>query len=363
MSTRKWLHRIGPVVGVALLAAAFWILHRELRAYRYADLSREIRELPRPRVLLALALTAINYLVLTGYDALGMRYARQPLAYRRVVFASFICYAVSNNLGFSLVTGASLRYRLYSRWGVPIGEIAKVVAFTATTIWLGVLAVGGVAFVVAPLEAPVFLHLPIATLRPLGAILLALLAAYVALSIAHRQEFSIRGVKFSIPAPAMAVAQVAVSSLDWMLASSVLYVLLPPGTISFPALVAVYVLGQSVGLISHVPGGVAVFESVVLLFLTPKIPAPQLVGILLVFRCIYYLIPLALAATGLALYEARKLRGRFAPAAPIAEWVSSLVPQVMASLCSSVASSSCSRERRRVSMAASPGSTGSSRSR
>jgi phosphatidylglycerol lysyltransferase len=320
------------VVAVLLLAAAFWILHRELRAYRYADLSREVRELPPARVLLALVLTALNYLVLTGYDALGMRYARHPLAYHRVIFASFICYAVSNNLGFSLLTGASLRYRLYSRWGVPIGEIAKVVGFTATTIWLGILAIGGIAFVTAPLQTPEFLRLPITTLRPLGVVMLVVLAAYVAASIAHRREFSIRGVRFTIPDPGLAVAQVGVSSLDWLLASSVLFVLLPPNTVSFPTLVAVYVLGQTVGLISHVPGGVAIFESSVLLFLTPSIAAPRLVGILLVFRFIYYLIPLGIAATGLALYEARKLRGRLAPAAPIADWISSLVPQVMAAL-------------------------------
>ena len=332
MSTRKWLHRLGPVIGILLLAAAFWIVHRQLRAYRYADLVRAIRDVPPARVLVALALTALNYLVLTGYDALGLRYARHPLAHHRIVFASFVGYAVSNNLGFALLTGASLRYRLYSRWGVPIAEIAKVVGFGATTIWVGVLAVGGTAFVVAPLETPAFLHLPIETVRPLGIVLLGLLTAYFVASIAHRNEFSIRGVRFAIPEPRMALAQVALSSTDWLLASSVLYALLPPGTIPFPALVAVFLLGQTVGIISHVPGGVAILESIVLLFLTPMIPAPQLVGILLVFRCIYYLIPLAIAAAGLALYEARKLHGRLAPAAPIAEWASSLVPQVMASL-------------------------------
>ncbi len=332
MNTRKWLHRAGPVLGVLLLAGAFWIVHRQLRAYRYADLAQAIRDVPPRRVLLALVLTAVNYLVLTGYDALGLRYARHPLAHHRIVFASFTGYAVSNNLGFALLTGASLRYRLYSRWGVPIAEIAKVVAFGFTTIWLGVLAVGGTAFVVAPLATPAFLHLPIATVRPLGVALLALLVAYLAASVAHRREFSVRGVRFAIPEPRMALAQVALSSTDWLLASSVLYALLPPDTIPFPTLVAVFLLGQSVGLISNVPGGVAILESIVLLFLSPTIPAPELVGILVVFRCIYYLIPLAIAAAGLALYEARKLHGRLAPAAPIAEWASSLVPQVMASL-------------------------------
>lgn len=315
-----------------MLGAAVWILHRELSSFHYADLARALGALPADRIVLALGLTAANYAVLTGYDALALRYVRHPLPHRRVAFASFVGYAVSNTLGFPLLTGAPVRYRLYSRWGVPALEIAKIVAFYTTTFWLGLLTVGGIAFLVDPLATPAFLHAPVATLRPVGAFLLLLLVGYLASSLAHRRELRLRRITLSVPGPRLALAQVAISSLDWMLAAAVLYVLLPPGTLSYPAFLGVYALGQLLGLISHVPGGVGVFESVLLLFLTPGLPAPEVLGVLLVFRGIYYLTPLAVASLALALYEARALRGRLAPAAPVAEWVASLVPQTMAVL-------------------------------
>jgi len=315
-----------------LLGVAFWILHRELREFHYADLVRELHTLPTSHIIFALGITALNYVVLTGYDALALRYIGYRLSRRRVVLASFTGYAVSNSLGFPLLTGAPLRYRLYSRWGVPGVEIARLVAFYSTTFWLGLLAVGGISFLLDPLATPDFLHLPVATARPIGGLLLLLLAAYLALSRTHHREVRIRGIRLSVPAPRLALAQVAISSLDWSLAAAVLYVLLPPGTLSYPGFLGVFMLAQMAGLISNVPGGVGVFESVILLFLTRVLDAPQVLGVLVVFRAIYYLVPLAVAALGLALYEGRRLRAPLARAAPVAEWVASLVPYTMAGL-------------------------------
>jgi phosphatidylglycerol lysyltransferase len=325
-------HDASLALGVLLFAVAIWILHRELSSFRYTDLVRAVRALPAGRIVVALGLTAANYATLTGYDGLALRYVRHPLPHRRVAFASFVGYAVSNTFGFPLLTGAPLRFRLYSRWGVPAVDIARIVAFYTTTFWLGLLAVGGIAFLVDPLATPAFLHVPVATLRPVGALLLLLLAGYLALSLVHRRELRVRGITLSVPRPRLALAQVAISSLDWLLVAAVLYVLLPPGTLSYPAFLGVFALGQIAGLLSHVPGGVGVFESVLLLFLTPGLVAPEVLGILLVYRAIYYLVPLAVAALGLAVYEGRRLTGRLAAAAPLAEWVASLVPQTMAVL-------------------------------
>src|SRR5512139_2239620 len=121
---------------LGLFAVAWWILHRELRHYHYADLVRELRSLPSGRILLAAGLTAVNYAVMTGYDALAMRFVRHRLPYRLIAFASFTGYAVSNTLGFPLLTGAPLRYRLYSQWGVAGVDVLKVIAFNTTTFWL-----------------------------------------------------------------------------------------------------------------------------------------------------------------------------------------------------------------------------------
>src|SRR4051812_18938519 len=146
MNLRRLLHRLSPLVGVALFGFALWLLHRDLANYRYADLARELRNIPRSRLLVAVGLTFVSYTVLTLYDALGVRYVRRSLSYGRIATAAVVGYGVSMTLGFPLLTGAPLRYRLYSRWGVSPGEIARIVAFYSTTYWLGLLAVGGAAF-------------------------------------------------------------------------------------------------------------------------------------------------------------------------------------------------------------------------
>src|SRR5207248_7764969 len=114
-----------------------------------------------------------------GYDALSLRYVGRVLSYRRIARASFISYAVSHNLGFAWLTGGSVRYRLYSSWGLSALEVTKVVAFAGATFWLGFLAVGGLSFLLQPLPIPEGLHAPFATARPLGLICPGLPALYL----------------------------------------------------------------------------------------------------------------------------------------------------------------------------------------
>ena len=326
---RRW---VTPVAGALLLALAAWILHRELRAYQYADLAREVRALPSARLLLAVLLTAVSYALLVGYDALALRYVQHPLPLRKIAFASFTGYAVSNTLGFPLLTGATLRYRLYTRWGVPTAEFPRIVGFYSTTFWLGALVVGGVAFLFDPIPLPPILHVPTAMLHPLGALMLLAAAGYMGLSFAHRRQFAVRGYTVAIPSPTLVVAQLVLSTLDWIVAAAVLHALLPAGTVSFSAFAGAFVTGQMLGIVSHVPGGVGVFESVLLLLLAPHLGAPAVIGTLLAYRAIYYLLPFTLAAAALGVHEGAYLRSRWKVAAPMAEWMGGLVPQVMAAL-------------------------------
>ncbi len=326
---RRW---IAPAAGAALLAFAAWILHRELRAYQYRDLVHAVRGLPGPRVLAALLLTAVSYGCLIGYDALALRYVQHPLAFRRIAFASFTGYAVSNTLGFPLLTGASLRYRLYTGWGVPTADVARIIAFYSTTFWLGALTVGGLALLLDPIPLPAPLHLLSPLLHPIGAVLLALALGYALLSLAHRRTVAVRGHAIQVPSPGLVAAQFAVSIADWVAAAAVLHALLPPGTVSFAGFTGAFVAGQMLGLVSHVPGGVGVFESVLLVLLSPHLGAPTVVGTLLAYRAIYYLLPFVAAAVLLAVREGAALRPRLRAAAPVAQWMAGLVPEVMAAL-------------------------------
>ena len=115
--------------------------------------------------------------------------------------------------------------------------------------------------------------------------------------------------KWAIPRlPAkLSLFQTAIAALDWAIAASVLYVLLLANApLSYPSFFGIYILGQLAGVISNVPGGLGVFETVLLLSLSGQIASPELFGALLAYRGIYYFLPLIVAIVLLGIYEVRQ---------------------------------------------------------
>jgi phosphatidylglycerol lysyltransferase len=111
----------GPLIGLVLFVAALWVLHQALTQYRYQDVVAYLRGLPHSQLAAALLATGLSYLVTTGYDWLALRYIRRPLPWPKVGFAALLSYAFSNSVGLSVLTSSSLRYRLYSSWGLSYG--------------------------------------------------------------------------------------------------------------------------------------------------------------------------------------------------------------------------------------------------
>ncbi|MBI5894818.1 MAG: UPF0104 family protein [Desulfobacterales bacterium] len=174
--------RLMPFLMLALFLLALWSVYRQLHGYRWHDLLAQFRQMPRGQVGMALLLTLVSYLVMTAYDLLALKYIRHPLPYAKTALASGLGYAFSNNVGFSMLAGASIRYRIYSAWGLSAIEITEVVLFCSVSLWLGFLALSGIVFLIEPLALPQAMHLPFATVRPLGALLLLMLLAYAALT-------------------------------------------------------------------------------------------------------------------------------------------------------------------------------------
>lgn len=322
----------GPLVGLLIFLVAVWVLHSALRRYHYRDIVRALHALPDARLLLALLLTAADYLVLTGYDALGLRYIRKPLAYPRIAFASFIAYAFSHNLGFPLLTGAPLRFRLYSAWGLSAVEVTNVIAFNTLTFFLGLFTIGGLVFTLSPLEIPQVLHVPFESVRPVGGIFLAIVAAYLFWGTLERKPIRIRGWEFTFPATRLSLLQMLVSVSDWALAGGVFWAVLPPSAhVSYPGALAIYILAQAAGLVTNIPGGLGVFEAVVLVLLEDRAPPDAILGSLLAYRGIYYLLPLASASVLLALHEARQRREDVRRVARVVgRWAPVVAPQLLA---------------------------------
>jgi phosphatidylglycerol lysyltransferase len=328
----RLLKILAPVFGLAVFCLAGWALYRELHIYRLHDVLQELHSLPALRVLLAVLFAAASYLAATGYDTLGARYVGRPLPYRQTALAAFIGTTFSNNLGFGLLTGGSMRLRLYSAWGLSVVEIGKLLAFDSLSLWLGFLALGGMVFSLEPVAVPLALHLPLLSLRPVGIAFLALVLAYLVLTLTVRRPVRVRSLDLQLPAPGYVPLQVGVGLLDWMLASATLYVLLPrEAGISFPAFIGTYSLALLAGVVSQVPGGLGVFETVFLLLLAPRLPASAVLGSLLAYRGIYYLLPLGVAVTLLAVQELlRKGRVLRAAGRAVQRWSSALVPPLLA---------------------------------
>lgn len=328
----KWRQLLGLLLGVTLFALALGVLHNILRDYHYHQITKELSEIPGQDLYLAIALTLLNYVVLTGYDWLALKYIKRPLDYSRVALTSFISYAFSQNLGFGILTGGSLRYRMYSAWGISGLEITNIVAFCALTFWMGIFAVGGIVFTVIPLTLPTTLHLPFNSAWPIGVLFLIISVGYLLWSLLANKPLVIKHWEFAVPPARIAIGQFVIASLDWSLAGAVLFVLLPPSqSLSYFGLLGIFILAQIVGLISHVPGGLGVFEAMVLFALTPELPAAKVLGSLLAFRAIYYLMPLALATGGLGTYELIRFRSGVRWLARVfGQWVPRIMPQLLA---------------------------------
>jgi phosphatidylglycerol lysyltransferase len=318
----------GPLLSIGMLCLALWALHLLAREVNYHDVRKYVQGLSHLRLLLAVLFTLLGYAVMTLYDRFALSWIRRKLPWQRSTLISFISYAFSNAVGMSLLVSGSIRYRFYVQNGLGAGEIARVVLFCTTSFWLGLLALTGMTLLWVPLPP----ELPFAALsQPLGAALMVLPLAWLLGSLVRR-PLRIWRWRVQLPSTFTAVKQILVGALDWGLAAAVLYVLMPDALNNgFGHFLAIFVIAQIVGLISHVPGGLGVFEAVMLAGFgatgNAELTAPIL-GALAAFRVIYYLLPLCTATVLVLQREARGLRRK----SLLAPWFTGLLPSFFAGL-------------------------------
>lgn len=313
------------LASVVLLALALGVLHRELAHLQRADLGRAFAQVGWPAFAIALLATAGSYLALTGYDALALRHLRKPLPYPRIAAASFIATAVGHNLGLAMLTAGAVRMRLYTAWGLSAPEVALMAGLVTLTFGIGATCAAGLALLLEPAAAAPGLHLGAGVARTFGALLLAAVAAWLAAAWLRRRPLTLGAWQFDLPGPGLAVLQIALALADLSCAALALWALLPATAAPpFSMFLGIYVLAVVAGIISHVPGGLGVFETVMLLAL-PQVPRDALLAAIIGYRAVYYLFPLLLAAllaSALSLRERRtRLASAWASARPLFAWL------------------------------------------
>lgn len=310
VARRRVFRVLGALLAVGAMALALWVLRRELGGAKLAEVLDEFRALPNTRLLLAGVMTLAGYLALGAGDLLALRHLGRKLSLAKVLLTSFVGYAFANNLPFSFVVGGWVRYRLYSEWKGVKQDAAKIVIFNLRGYVLGLATCAAVTFIVAPDAIPKLLNLPIVSTSSLGLLALAVVGLYLGWS-ATGQPLRIRKWKLAPPPLMLALVQLVISLGDWIFSGAALFVLLPASMhLGFFDFFGVFILGQIAALIAQVPGGIGVFEAVTVAMLKARIGVTSLLGILLAYRAIYFLVPLVLATMLLGTTELVRLLHR-----------------------------------------------------
>lgn len=330
---RHWLTPllpwVGPVLVLVTLLMALLTVRRELDQLHLRAVLAGVQRVPAYAWLAALAATACSYLLLGGYDWLALRYVRRPLGVLRTWFVAFIAYAFGHNVGLPAITTAAIRLRLYSANGLGAPDIARITAFCSVTGTLGLATLLGIAALTEARPVAHALHIGSGLMQLCGVVALSGVAAYLLWAADDARRLEFRGWSLSAPGARLAMGQWLLGSADLALAAAALWWLLPPDVqVSYASFAGMYVAAVIAGIISHVPAGLGVFEAVLLLAL-PEAAPDDLLGAMLAYRAVYYLLPLATAAL---LFGARELalqRKRLGPAqalaasliAPVTPWV------------------------------------------
>ena len=329
MQKRPFKH-LGAFISMGLFTVALMIIFLKLRQYHLRDIIGQLRQTHASALGWAILLTLLNYLGLTLYDALALHYIKWRLPFRQVMLGSFIGYVFSNNT--TILGGSAARYRVYSAMGLTVGELARLVVFCAFTFWLGFLTIGGFVFLLVPTELPTGVHWPVGSVRLLGVLFLVLVATYLGLVLWYKKPLRWRTWEMPMPSLGISIGQLAIACLDWLLTGAILFVLLPPDTqIGFPLFMSLFLLAQTAGLISAVPGGLGVFESAMLVLMTGWVEPHMLISSLLLLRLIYYLLPLLIGALLLGAHELAPHRVQLRRWGNLAgDWGANIVPHFFA---------------------------------
>ena len=306
---RRTLRRLGLAASAVIITISLTIFLRTLLRIDPVRFKAAFAATGGDQILLAFGFTALSYLALTGYDGLALRHLGVKVPYRLTALASFASYAIAFTLGFPLVTGGAVRYWIYSPAGLTAGNVASLTIVAGVTFWLGMGLIVGVGFIfTADAVAEINHFNPLAN-QLIGLAAIGLLVAYLSwVGVMRWRGMPVVG-SFRLPGPLLTLGQMALGVIDVCSASAALYVLLPKdAAIGFPTFATVYSLAAMLGIASHSPGGIGVFEATILQGVGGDVDA--LLAALLLFRGAYYLAPFIAAMALLGGVEAIR-RWRF----------------------------------------------------
>lgn len=288
--------------GITIFIIALLFLEKQLKEYNFNEILNHIDSIDIKIVLFSLFLVILNHLILTLYDFLAFKHFKIKLEHRNIFITSFISFVFGNNIGFSGFSSSAIRMRMYSYWKIPLSNILEIIIFSLISFWVGLIATVGIIFSFFPqkgIEA-----LETSKLQLIGWGFLSISIIYLFISYYYKLSFSIKGKRFYFPSFKIAFFQILISMIDWIIVGASFYILLPNfSEINFIKFLFIFMLALLSGLMSNIPGGLGVFETVLLSGLSEYHSTNILLGTIFLFRLLFYIIPLIFATVFYTLFE------------------------------------------------------------
>lgn len=304
ITARRWWPWAKTAAKIAFFVLVAWLLIAQARSIEWEKVLATVRDRSVRSLLLAALLAVCSYAIYGCFDLIGRYVTGHQLRRRVVIAVNLICYAFNLNIG-ATIGGAAFRFRLYSRLGLDAGTTARIIAITMFTNWAGYVLLGGAVFLLRPLSLPPDWAIDTSGLRVFGGVLLAIAFAYLLLCVfASGRGVTVKGHTATIPSLRFTLLQLAMSCANWLLIAAVIYTLLER-QIAFTDVLSVLLVAAIAGVITHVPGGLGVIEAVFVALLSHRVSESELIASILMYRTIYYFVPLGLATAGYLLLEAR----------------------------------------------------------
>ena len=297
------------MLSVLVVAAAGVALFYILRDIEWGRVFNAIGSKPTRAILPAAGFIGVAYVTLTFYDFFSLRtIGCSHVPYRIAALASFTSYSIGHNLGATVFTAGAVRWRIYSAWKLSVIDVAKMAFVTGLTFWLGNVTVLGIAMIVHPDAAGAVDQLPALINQAMGVAGLATIAGYVLWLMAGPRTIGRSTWSVTLPSAPLTLVQIGIGVLDLAAGGLAIYMLLPADpAVDFITVLVIYVTAILIGFLSHAPGSLGVFEAAVLIAL-PQFSKEELLASLLIFRCLYFVLPLFLAVCIMAARELSSLR-------------------------------------------------------
>ncbi|PZQ63566.1 MAG: hypothetical protein DI570_08505 [Phenylobacterium zucineum] len=294
------------LVAFVLLGAAAYILWREFHDISAAEVAAAIRAWGWDSIVIAVGLSASSFLIMGFVEWMGLRWAGAQVPLPRALAGSFVASSIAHTLGANLIVSGAVRARFYARHGITLRQVAAATLFHGFSFTVGIATLAGLAFLLAgSRELTAVSRIPTSVADSAGVILITGVLGYVVLCAVLHRPLRAFGHSVRLPSWRVAIAQICIGATDNAVAAAILWVLLPDGAIGYFTFVGAYAPSVVVGLVSHVPGGMGVFEGSISTLIKGVHPA-ALAAAFLGYRVFFFLLPLLIGSLSLAVDTLRE---------------------------------------------------------